>query len=80
MITGLAKRAGLKLECQMEKKTRWDSPKEVKGDIENFYFHPNISYSMPGKDIFPQVFSKQTSPMKALRCTFLEKCFLIFIH
>ena len=53
---GLAKQAGLKLECQMEKRTRWNPSKEVEGDVENFYFHPDISYTMPGKDIFPSNF------------------------
>ena len=28
-MAGLAKQAGLKLECQMEKKTRWNPSKEV---------------------------------------------------
>ena len=52
VIACLAKRAGLKLECQMEKRTKWNPSKEVEGDVENFYFRPNISYTMPGKDIF----------------------------
>ena len=38
VIAGLAKRAGLKLKCQMEKRTRWNPSKEVEGDVENFYF------------------------------------------
>ena len=37
VIAGLAKRPGLKLECQMGKRTRWNPSKEVEGDIENFY-------------------------------------------
>ena len=56
LIAGLAKRAGLKLERQMEKRTRWNSPKEVERYVENFYFRPDISYTMPGKDIFPSSF------------------------
>ena len=58
MIAGLAKQAGLNLECQMEKRTRWNPSKEVEGDVENFYFRPDISYTMLGKDILAQVFSK----------------------
>ena len=45
MIAGLAKQAGLMLECQMEKRTRWNQSKEVEGDVENFYFCPDISYA-----------------------------------
>ena len=56
VIAGLAKRPGLKLECQMEKRTRWNPSKEVEGHVENFYFRPDISYTMPGKDIFPSSF------------------------
>ena len=56
VIAGLAKRAGLKLECQMEKRTRWNPSKEVEGDVENFYFCPDISYTMPDKDISPSGF------------------------
>ena len=56
VIAGLAKRAGLKLECQMEKRTRWNPSKEVERDVENIYFRPDISYSVPGKDIFPSGF------------------------
>ena len=56
MIPGLAKRAGLKLECQMEKKLRWNPSKEVEGDVENFYFHLDISCTMSGKDIFSSSF------------------------
>ena len=55
-MADLAKGAGLKLECQMEKRTRWNPSKEVEGDVENFYFCPDISYTMPGKDIFPSSF------------------------
>ena len=46
----------LKLECQMEKRARWNPSKEVEGDVESFCFHPDISYTMPGKDIFPSSF------------------------
>ena len=56
VIAGLAKWAGLKLECQLEKKTRWNPSKEVQRDVENFYFHPDISCTMPGKDFFPSSF------------------------
>ena len=56
VIAGLAKQAELKLESQMEKRTRWNSSKEVEGDVENFYFHPDISYTLPCKDIFPSSF------------------------
>ena len=56
VIAGLAKQAGLKLECQMEKRTRWNPSKEVEGDVENFYFLPDISCTMPDKDIFPSNF------------------------
>ena len=55
MIAVLARRAGLKLECQMEKRTRWNPSKEVE-DVEDFYFHPDISYTMPGKDMFHSTF------------------------
>ena len=56
VIAGLAKRGGLKQECQMEKRTRWNPSKEVERDVENIYFRPDISYPMPGKDIFPSGF------------------------
>ena len=56
VIAGLAKQAGINLECQVEKKTRWNPLKEVEGDVENFYFHPDISYTLPGKYIFPSSF------------------------
>ena len=56
VIAGLAKRAGLKLECKMEKMTRRNPSKEVEGDVENFYFCPDISYTKSGKYIFPSSF------------------------
>ena len=56
VIASLAKQAGLKLECHIEKRTRWNPSKEVERDVENFYLHPDISYTMPGKGIFPSGF------------------------
>ena len=56
VIASLAKRAGLKLECQREKRAKWNPSKEVKEDVENFYVRPDIYYTMPGKDIFPLSF------------------------
>ena len=45
VIVGLAKRAGHKLECQMKERARWNPSKETEGSVENFYFHPDISYT-----------------------------------
>ena len=56
VIATLAKQAVLKLECHIEKRTRWNPSKEVERDVENFYLHPDISYTMPGKGIFPSGF------------------------
>ena len=56
VIATLAKQAVLKLECHIEKRTRWNPSKEVERDVENFYLHPDISYTMSGKGIFPSGF------------------------
>ena len=58
VIAGSAKRVELNLGCPMVKRTRWNPSKEVEGDVENFYFRPDISYTMTGKEILLQVFSK----------------------
>ena len=44
-------------ECQMEKRTRWNPSKEVERNVENFYFCPDIPYTMPGNDVFSLKFS-----------------------
>ena len=56
LIAGSAKRVELNLECRMVKRTRWNPSKEVEGDVENFYFRPDISYTMTGKEIFSSGF------------------------
>ena len=81
----------IQIERKQEKKSivgvgmpngKKDKMESIKRSLRCWKLLFSFSYllTMPGKDAFPQVFSKWTSPMKGLRCTFLENCFLIFVY
>ena len=78
VIAGLGKRAGLTLECQMEKRLRWNLSKEVEGDVKNFYFHLDISCTMSGKDIFPSSFLQVNFTYESLKVHIFGELFSDF--
>ena len=52
VIAGLAKRAGIKLECQMEKRTRWNPSKEMLKEMLKTSFSIQISHTLCQVRIF----------------------------